>query len=201
MMTTRSPLSTICSDGKYDKFMNFMAASLRIMSKNLDKKKDVKFEGKGWQKVNVNEANNNDEDKVSELMDKLDLLNDKMMKSVKAEIEDVEHNVLTKLKQRLENVTPLDCFMQVSMTLRTDQEKIAGILAQLRNDQETISTNVVQVVDKIKTRFKDLETVKANLLKANQCQDLFSGMGSKRVNCPVHQKEASKKRKKNPGGG
>jgi len=170
------------------------------MSKNLDKKKDVNFEGKGWQKVNVNEANNNDEDKVSELMDKFDLLNDKMMKSVKAEIEDVEHNVLTKLKQRLENVTPLDCFMQVSMTLRTDQEKIASILAQLRNDQETISTNVVQVVDKIKTRFKDLENENVKL-KANHCQDLFSGMGSKRLNCPVHQKEGSKKQKKKPGGG
>ena len=200
MMRTRSPLSTNVADGKYDKFMNFMAASLRIMSKNLDKKKDVNFEGKGWQKVNVNEANNNDEDKVSELMDKFDLLNDKMMKSVKSEIEDVEHNVLTKLKQRLENVTPLDCFMQVSMTLRTDQEKIASILAQLRNDQETISTNVVQVVDKIKTRFKDLENENVKL-KANHCQDLFSGMGSKRLNCPVHQKEGSKKQKKKPGGG
>ena len=200
--------------------MKFLAASLRIMLKekkhanNLDKKKDVKLEGKRWQKVNVKEANNDDEDIVNktmleakaeneddEHMDKFDLLNDKMMKSVKAEIEDVEHNVLTKLKQRLENVTPLDCFMQVSMTLRTDQEKIASILAQLRNDQETISTNVVQVVDKIKTRFKDLENVQANLLKANQCQDLFSGMGSKRMNCPVHQKEASKKQKKKPGGG
>ena len=69
---------------------NFLAASLRITlkekkhAKNLDKKKDVKLEGKRWQKVNVKEANNDDEDivnktmleaslpKVSELTDKFD---------------------------------------------------------------------------------------------------------------------------------
>ena len=36
---------------------------------------------------------------------------------------------------------------------------------------------------------------------ANHCHDLFPGMGSERLNCPVHQKEGSKKQKKKPGGG
>ena len=46
---------------------NYLAANLRIMlkekhAKNLDeKKKEMKLEGKRWQKVSVNEANNNDE--------------------------------------------------------------------------------------------------------------------------------------------
>ena len=124
----------------------------------MDEKKDVKLEGKRWQKVNVKEANNDDDDivnktmleanlpNVSELTDKFDFLNDNMMKSVKAEIED-------KLK------TPLDCFMQVAMTLRTDQAQLRTDQVQLQTDQETIITTFVQVGEKTKTRFKDLENV------------------------------------------
>ena len=50
---------------------NFLAANLRIVlkekhAKNLDeKKKEMKLEGKRWQKVSVNEANSNDEDIVN----------------------------------------------------------------------------------------------------------------------------------------
>ena len=192
-------------NSKMARSLNFLAASLRIMlkeekhAKNLDEKKDVKLEGKRWQKVNVKEANNDDEDivnktmleaslpKVSELTDKFDSLNDKLMKSVKAEIED-------KLK------TPLDCFMQVAMTLTTDQAQLRTDQVQLQTDHETTITTFVQVGEKTKTRFKDLENENVKL-KANHCQDLFSGMGSKRLNCPVHQKEGSKKQKKKPGGG
>ena len=135
--------------------------------------------GKVGEVIDFNKINNVDkvnEVKIKALDGKLQMMEDKLTQS-------------------------LDCLMTVAMTLRGDQEKLATNQVQLQTDQETISTNVVQVVDKIKTRFKDLEIVQANLLKANQCQDLFLGMGSKRVNCPVHQKEASKKQKKKPGGG
>ena len=77
-----------------------------------------------------------------------------MMKSVKAEIED-------KLK------TLLDCFMQVAMTLRTDQAQLRTDQVQLQTDQETIITTFVQVGEKTKTRFKDLENVQASFIEEN----------------------------------
>ena len=158
------------------KMVNFFAAAWRLERKNAKQN-----DGYEKQMVSMNLDMRN-------LKEDVDKVNEVKIKALDGKLQMMED----KLTQSL------DCLMKVAMTLRVDQEKLATNQVQLQTDQETISTNVVQVVDKIKTRFKDLENENAKL-KASQ--DSFSGMGSKRLNCPVHQKEGSKKQKKKPGGG
>ena len=38
---------------------------------------------------------------------------------------------------------------------------------QLRTDQETLATNLVQVVEKVQARFKNFEKVQANFIEEN----------------------------------
>ena len=162
-------------------------------------RKMVNFFAAVWRLVFRKNAKQNDGDEKQMVSVNLDMRN---LKEDVDKVNEVKIKVLDGKLQMMEDklTQSLDCLMKVAMTLLVDREKLATNQVQLQTHQETISTNVVQVVDRIKTRFKDLENENAKL-KANHCQDLFSGMGSKRLNCPVRQKEGSKKQKKKPGGG